>query len=149
MPGTILNTGTTGLIGFQKTQQVLLNPAVRKLQPGERLSLAIVLDFTVDGGFESALEGVTHIIHAGSPVPEVPEGYAMDKIVELHNPDEFIKMQNPHFTLSHVGPTFVFGERRSACVAAIKTAYSVGLHVNDKRVRYGTWKELFGKAGET
>lgn len=28
--------------------------------------------FTVDGAFDFALEGVTHIIHAGSPVPVHP-----------------------------------------------------------------------------
>ncbi|OTA92528.1 hypothetical protein M434DRAFT_396399 [Hypoxylon sp. CO27-5] len=45
------------------------NPAVRKLAPDDRLSSIIIPDFGSDGAFDSALEGVTHIIHAGSPVP--------------------------------------------------------------------------------
>lgn len=89
MATTILITGATGLIGFrillgalaggynvrytarseEKARAVSSNPAVQKLTPGDRLSPVIIPDFTVDGAFDSALEGVTHIIHAGSPVP--------------------------------------------------------------------------------
>ncbi|KAI0480590.1 DNA photolyase [Xylariaceae sp. FL0804] len=46
-------------------------------------------------------------------------------------------------------PMFDFAERRRACLAAMKTAYSVGLHGDDARVRDGTWKQLFEDAGET
>ncbi|OTA60331.1 DNA photolyase [Hypoxylon sp. EC38] len=46
-------------------------------------------------------------------------------------------------------PMFDFGERRSACIAAMKRAYSIGLYGDDDRVKNGTWKELFEKAGET
>ncbi|CAJ2507078.1 Uu.00g082640.m01.CDS01 [Anthostomella pinea] len=52
-------------------------------------------------------------------------------------------------TSTYPGPMFDFGERRSACIAAMKTAYSIGLHGNDERVRNSTWKELFENAGET
>ncbi|KAI0603504.1 DNA photolyase [Biscogniauxia sp. FL1348] len=46
-------------------------------------------------------------------------------------------------------PMFDFGERRSVCIAAMKTAYSVGLYGDDERVRDGTWRGLFEKAGAT
>ncbi|KAI1144569.1 Cryptochrome/photolyase FAD-binding domain-containing protein [Hypoxylon sp. FL0543] len=46
-------------------------------------------------------------------------------------------------------PMFDFGERRSVCIAAMKRAYSIGLHGGDGRVKDGSWKELFEKAGET
>ncbi|KAI2612418.1 Cryptochrome/photolyase FAD-binding domain-containing protein [Hypoxylon fragiforme] len=46
-------------------------------------------------------------------------------------------------------PMFDFGERRSICMAAMKRAYSIGLHGNDDKVKDGTWKEEFEKAGET
>lgn len=40
-------------------------------------------------------------------------------------------------------PMFDFAERRDACIAAMKSAYDVGLHGNDKKVLDGTWRELF------
>lgn len=50
---------------------------------------------------------------------------------------------------SYPEPMFDFGERRSACLAAMKTAYSVGLYGDDERVKDGTWRELFEQAGQT
>ncbi|KAI0881912.1 Cryptochrome/photolyase FAD-binding domain-containing protein [Annulohypoxylon maeteangense] len=44
---------------------------------------------------------------------------------------------------------FDFGERRGICIAAMKRAYSIGLHGNDDRVKNGSWKKLFEEAGET
>ncbi|KAI1485225.1 putative cinnamoyl-CoA reductase [Biscogniauxia mediterranea] len=204
MATTILITGATGLIGFrillaalaaghsvrytvrseEKAQVVSSNPAVQKLAPGDRLSSVVIPDFTVDGAFDSALQGVTHIIHAGSPVPvptlepttqvfqptvkiassllssalktpsvqrvvitssivanlghpppptavsastrvllpspfpstfdNVFEAYTLSKMVELHNTDEFVKTRNPHFTVSHVVPGYVFGRNELA-----------------------------------
>ncbi|KAJ3562880.1 hypothetical protein NPX13_g8396 [Xylaria arbuscula] len=85
----ILITGATGLIGFrvlvdalkaghtvrytarsqEKAAVVVSNPAVQKLSLDEgRLFPVIIPDLTVDGAFDAALEGVTHVIHAGSPV---------------------------------------------------------------------------------
>jgi cryptochrome len=46
-------------------------------------------------------------------------------------------------------PIFDFGERRGACISAIKTAYSIGLHGDDERVKNGSWKQMFEDAGET
>ncbi|KAI1248263.1 hypothetical protein MGN70_010512 [Eutypa lata] len=89
MATTILITGATGLIGFrillaalaaghnvrytvrseEKAKIVSSNPVVQKLAPGSRLSSAIIPDFSAEGAFDSALQGVTHVIHAGSPVP--------------------------------------------------------------------------------
>lgn len=40
-------------------------------------------------------------------------------------------------------PMFDFDERRSACLAAMKTAYKVGLHGNDSQVLDGSWREMF------
>ncbi|KAK7750381.1 hypothetical protein SLS62_007680 [Diatrype stigma] len=90
MATTVLITGASGLIGFrillaalasgynvrytvrseEKARVVSSNPAVQKLASvGDRLSAVIIPDFTAEGAFDSALQGVTHIIHAGSPVP--------------------------------------------------------------------------------
>ncbi|KAI1094712.1 NAD(P)-binding protein [Rostrohypoxylon terebratum] len=91
MAATILITGASGLIGFrillaalagghnvrytvrseEKAHLVSSNPAVQKLALNEaRLSPVIIPDLCADGAFDAALAGgVTHIIHAGSPVP--------------------------------------------------------------------------------
>ncbi|KAI1106869.1 Cryptochrome/photolyase FAD-binding domain-containing protein [Jackrogersella minutella] len=50
---------------------------------------------------------------------------------------------------TYPAPMFDFGERRSVCIAAMKRAYSIGLHGNDEKVKNGTWKKLFEEAGET
>ncbi|KAI0178945.1 NAD(P)-binding protein [Hypoxylon sp. FL1284] len=209
MTAAILLTGASGLIGFriltaalaaghnvrytvrseEKARVVSSNPAVQKLAPGDRLSATIIPDFSADGAFDSALQGITHVIHAGSPVPmptfdptteifqptikmtsgllssalktpsvkrviitssiaanlglitppttvsastrvplpnpipstfgEVFEGYIIGKILELHNTDEFVKTANPHFTVSHVVPGYVFGRNELALDAAM------------------------------
>ncbi|XDG01111.1 hypothetical protein ABKA04_000726 [Annulohypoxylon sp. FPYF3050] len=91
MAATILITGASGLIGFrillaalagghnvrytvrseEKARLVSSNPAVQKLAPGgDQLSPVVIPDFCADDAFDAALAGgVTHIIHAGSPVP--------------------------------------------------------------------------------
>ncbi|KAI0145241.1 putative cinnamoyl-CoA reductase [Xylariaceae sp. FL1272] len=88
MSTTVLVTGATGLVGFhtllavlraghtvrhvvrseEKSRQVASNPAIQELGCGDRLSSVIVPDITIDGAFDSALEGITHVIHAGTPV---------------------------------------------------------------------------------
>lgn len=40
-------------------------------------------------------------------------------------------------------PMFDFNERRNTCLAAMKTAYKIGLHGNDEQVLNGTWREMF------
>ncbi|KAI0901918.1 Cryptochrome/photolyase FAD-binding domain-containing protein [Annulohypoxylon nitens] len=50
---------------------------------------------------------------------------------------------------TYPAPMFDFGERRSICIAAMKRAFSIGLHGDDNRVKNGSWKELFEEAGET
>ncbi|KAI9157966.1 Ketoreductase CTB6 [Paramyrothecium foliicola] len=89
METTILITGATGLVGFRvlvlaltaghrvrytarsedKALAVSSNPAIKALAPGDRLSSVVIPDLTVEGTFDSALNGVTHVIHVGSPVP--------------------------------------------------------------------------------
>ncbi|KAI1335527.1 Cryptochrome/photolyase FAD-binding domain-containing protein [Xylariaceae sp. FL0016] len=46
-------------------------------------------------------------------------------------------------------PMFDFGKRRQICIQAMKTAYSIGLHGNDREVKDGSWKKKFEAAGET
>lgn len=104
MAVTFLITGASGLVGFrmllaalaaghnvrytvrsdEKAKVVSSNPAVAKLgiAPGGRLSPVVIPDQAVDGAFDSALEGVTHIIHAGSPVP-VP---TFDPVTQVYEP---------------------------------------------------------------
>ncbi|KAI0466711.1 putative cinnamoyl-CoA reductase [Xylaria cf. heliscus] len=210
MTTTILITGATGLIGFrilvatleaghtvrytvrseEKAITVASNPAVVKLAPGNRLSSAVIPDLTVDGAFDTALQGVTHVIHTGSPTPNpvydpttqvfqptvkissglltsalrtpsvrrvvitssiasnlppgpptlipvsasarvplpdlvpgtfdhVYDAYMLGKQIELHNSDEFVRNRNPHFTISHVLPGYVFGRNELALDAAM------------------------------
>lgn len=90
MAATVLITGATGLVGFRillaalaaghnvrytarsatKADAVAANPAVRRLSPGPgRLSPVVVPDPAAAGALDAAARGVTHIIHAGSPVP--------------------------------------------------------------------------------
>jgi cryptochrome len=40
-------------------------------------------------------------------------------------------------------PMFDFSERRKICLEAMKKAYDIGLHGDDKRVGNGSWRELF------
>ena len=97
-----LITGATGLIGFHALLAVLTagyrvrytarsdakvtlvssNPAIQKLSAGDRLSAVIIPDFTVDGAFDAALDGITHIIHVGSPVP-LP---TVDPVTDIFEP---------------------------------------------------------------
>lgn len=104
MAATLLITGASGLIGFrillaalaaghnvrytvrsdEKAKVVSSNPAVKKLgiTGSDRLTPVVIPDLTVDGAFDSAVEGVTHIIHAGSPVP-VP---TFDPTTQVYEP---------------------------------------------------------------
>lgn len=209
MVATILITGATGLIGFrillsalaeghnvrftarseEKAKTVLSNPAVSKLAPGSRLEAAIVPDLAAEGALDDALRGVTHVVHAGSPVPSEqttdpaaqlfeptvrmgagllasalaapgvrrvvvtssnaanfgqttapPPGtsrissatrppmpdplpttfdsgfqaYVMGKLVALLQAEEFVRTRNPHFSLAHVMPSYVYGRNELA-----------------------------------
>lgn len=102
MVATFLITGASGLIGFrillnalasgynvrytvrseEKAKVVFNNPAVKKLGAGDRLLPFVIPDLTVDGALDSAVQGVTYIIHAGSPVP-VP---SFDPITQIYEP---------------------------------------------------------------
>ncbi|KAI1826288.1 putative cinnamoyl-CoA reductase [Xylaria intraflava] len=88
-PATFLITGATGLVGFrillavlaaghtvrytarseEKVRAVSSNPAIKKLAPGARLTPVITPDLNIEGVLDDALQGVTHVIHAGSPLP--------------------------------------------------------------------------------
>ncbi|KPM43511.1 Cryptochrome-1 [Neonectria ditissima] len=46
-------------------------------------------------------------------------------------------------------PMFDFSQRRTACLAAMKTAYQVGLHGNDSQVLEGTWRDMFPADGDS
>ena len=45
-------------------------------------------------------------------------------------------------------PIFDFAERRDVCLSAMKTAYKVGLHGDDERVKNGSWTQLFDDNAE-
>ncbi|KAI5922118.1 hypothetical protein F4810DRAFT_721643 [Camillea tinctor] len=68
MAATILITGATGLIGF-RILLVVLAAGHSELASGDRFFAVIIPDFIVDGIFDSVLQGITHIIHAGFLVP--------------------------------------------------------------------------------
>lgn len=46
-------------------------------------------------------------------------------------------------------PMFDFSQRRTVCLAAMKTSYNVHLYGNDSRVLDGTWRGMFPDDGET
>lgn len=89
MAPLVLLTGATGLVSFRVLQEllrgsydvritvrsegkahaVISNPAIQKLQPGDRLQYFIVPDSAAQGAFDEAVQNVTYVIHAGSPVP--------------------------------------------------------------------------------
>ena len=46
-------------------------------------------------------------------------------------------------------PMFDFDERRKVCIDKLKKAYAVGMHGDDKRVKDGSWKEVFGYKDES
>lgn len=55
-----------------------------------------------------------------SPLPEtfadVMEAYVLGKLVEMQDSDRFVETQNPHFSISHVNPGYVFG-RNDLCLS--------------------------------
>lgn len=85
----VLITGATGYIGFkvllkalkagyrarcavrsqQKADVLLQNPALKKLDPREKLSFVIVPDISAPGAYEEAVDGISYILHVASPVP--------------------------------------------------------------------------------
>lgn len=58
-----------------------------------------------------------------NPFPEtfdnVMEAYVVGKLVEIQDSDNFAKTQNPHFTISHVAPGYVFGRNELALDAGM------------------------------
>jgi len=51
-----------------KIAAVLSRPQIHELNPGSRLTFALVPDISVPGAYDQAVEGVTHIIHLASPI---------------------------------------------------------------------------------
>ncbi|OJJ94786.1 hypothetical protein ASPACDRAFT_127952 [Aspergillus aculeatus ATCC 16872] len=103
MAPLVLLTGATGLIGFrvlqelllksdykiritvrseEKAQLILSNPVIQKVNPGDRLTYAIVPDILAEHAFDVALEDATYVIHTGSPVP-VP---GFDSLTQVWKP---------------------------------------------------------------
>ena len=100
MAARVLLTGATGLIGFrvlltfletghtvrftarseEKLQKVFSNPAIGKLNPGDRLSGVVISDVTADAAFLVALQDITHIVHVGAPAPDPNIAEPMEQI---------------------------------------------------------------------
>lgn len=91
----VLLTGSTGFLGYHiltellksgyrvraavrsdaKAKKVLSGPTLKALAPtAEQLSFVTVPDMTVAGAYDDAVQGVTYIIHAASPIPSFGEG---------------------------------------------------------------------------
>ncbi|KAK3299459.1 uncharacterized protein B0H64DRAFT_472587 [Chaetomium fimeti] len=51
-----------------KERDLQRRPTIQATNPGPRLSFAIVPSIMVDGAYDSAMEGVTNVIHCASPV---------------------------------------------------------------------------------
>ncbi|EAA28985.2 NAD(P)-binding protein [Neurospora crassa] len=86
---TVLLTGATGHLGWailrfllgegyhvrcavrkaEDEHTIRARPAVRRLNPGSRLSFIVVPDITTPGAFVAAAEDAAYIIHTASPLP--------------------------------------------------------------------------------
>jgi nucleoside-diphosphate-sugar epimerase len=53
-----------------KADLILNIPSIRTLNPGSKLSFVIVPDLLVDGAYDSAIKGATHVIHVASPLAD-------------------------------------------------------------------------------
>jgi nucleoside-diphosphate-sugar epimerase len=100
----ILITGGTGLIGIKtihhalkagysvraavrsqdKASAVLATPTVKSINPGPRLTFAIVADILANNAYDEAVKGVKYVIHVASPVVKgdgfTPEQYETDLV---------------------------------------------------------------------
>jgi nucleoside-diphosphate-sugar epimerase len=98
----VLVTGGTGLIGIktlqtalkagysvraavrsqEKADAVLATPTVKAINPGSRLTFAIVPDILANNAYDEAVKGVQYILHIASPVIK-GEGFTPDQF-ETH-----------------------------------------------------------------
>lgn len=98
----VLVTGATGLIGFrvlvetlrkgyvvrftarseEKAQKVLSRPVIQSLKAQDRLSYVLVPSISAEGAYDEALQGVSYVLHVGSPVP-VP---TYDPVTQIYEP---------------------------------------------------------------
>tara|TARA_R110002003_G_scaffold384_2_gene19221 strand:- start:18573 stop:19613 length:1041 start_codon:yes stop_codon:yes gene_type:complete len=53
-----------------KADRVLAIPSIQALNPGKKLEFAVVPDLLVDGAYDEAIKGATHVIHVASPIPD-------------------------------------------------------------------------------
>jgi nucleoside-diphosphate-sugar epimerase len=53
-----------------KADRVLTIPSIKELNPGKKLEFAIVPDLLVDGAYDEAIKGATHVIHVASPITD-------------------------------------------------------------------------------
>lgn len=96
----VLLTGSTGFLGYliliellkrgypvraavrsqTKAQKVLASPSIKALAPtDEQLSFVTVPDMTGPGAYDNAVQGVTYIIHAASPILSFGSGAALEQ----------------------------------------------------------------------
>jgi nucleoside-diphosphate-sugar epimerase len=69
----LLSAGYTVLaaVRSQAKADLILNiPSLRALNPGSKLSFTIVPDLLVDGAYDQAIKGATHVIHVASPLAD-------------------------------------------------------------------------------
>lgn len=96
----VLLTGASGFIGFQillslladghkvritarskqRLDVVISNPVLQKLQAGVHLDSIIVPDMAMAGAFDQAMQGITHVLHVGSPVPRANTADFMNEL---------------------------------------------------------------------
>jgi nucleoside-diphosphate-sugar epimerase len=53
-----------------KADRVLEIPSIKALNPGKQLEFVIVPDLLVDGAYDEAIKGATHVIHVASPITD-------------------------------------------------------------------------------
>jgi nucleoside-diphosphate-sugar epimerase len=90
MPDLVFITGGSGHIGSriiidalqagysiraavrsqEKANRILAIPSIKSLNVGNKLDFVIVPDLLVDGAYDEAIKGATHIIHVASPITD-------------------------------------------------------------------------------
>jgi nucleoside-diphosphate-sugar epimerase len=101
----VVLTGATGFLGFKiltvalkagyrvrcvvrsqsKIENILSTPSIKALNPSnEQLSWVTVLDMTVPGAYDEAVQGATYVIHAASPIPSFGDEAPTPEAYETH-----------------------------------------------------------------
>ncbi|OTB04127.1 hypothetical protein M426DRAFT_11752 [Hypoxylon sp. CI-4A] len=105
---------------FEPTTKISANLLLAALEEPSVQRIVITSSIVANLGLNPPSHTVSASTRAPLPDPfpvafgGVYDAYILGKIVELHKIDQFVKAQNPHFTVSCVFPGYVFGRNELA-----------------------------------